>query len=654
MSKIRGGSVIRRPSTTGDVGTAGCLVQFPNIPEKLYMLTAGHCLVGPLTKQFDPVEEVISENRPGQQLGRLAGWTTSLGELTADAALIEVDPALVDPEIGDLGPPGSVNGDPKVGDELIIFGLGQRRTGKIQELPVDMSIDMRIPDFEQPLRVNYLQQIKCTSFSEAGCSGAIALDKDRNVVGMVVAGDGSKFTLVTPIDAVLAHPKWGTDLPALQICRTIPVTATAPEPHIVAGISSVITADRLRALCPAIRADILEAILTDAPQVFPGARLNSTVRIAHFFAQIATETEGLRRLDENLNYTTAARLRQVFPALFPTDESARPFLGDPEKLGNFVYANKLGNNQPGDGFAYRGSGLIQLTGRANFRDVGISIGNPLLENTPELARHSDSALQIALGYWSTRDINKVADGSTDADVVEVTRLVHPALAALTDRQAYFRKALSIFARPVPSARPVAFSDPAPVRLGTNSADGNQQRSELSGPQWVERFPTSRSITDLAPSFAANVREFMDALEAAGAKFEISATLRPKQRTYLMHWAWEIGINLFDPSTVPPMDGVPVRWAHPELAHSRLAAQQMVTAYGMVQIAALNSQHTDGLAIDMTIFWTGSLSIRQRNGSAMLIESQPRNGSNPELISVGAGYGVIKLPSDPPHWSNDGR
>ena len=57
---------------------------------------------------------------------------------------------------------------------------------------------------------------------------------------------------------------------------------------------------------------------------------------------------------------------------------------------------------------------------------------------------------------------------------------------------------------------------------------------------------------------------------------------------------------------------------------------------------------------MTISWSGSLSIRQQDGSSRRIDSQPRNGSNRELVAVGAGYGVFKLASHPPHWSDDGR
>src|ERR1700687_3563916 len=92
-------------------------------------------------------------------------------------------------------------------------------------------------------------------------------------------------------------------------------------------IAALVTIPRLRAVCPKARDDILEAIITDAPGEFPGAGLDDPVKIAHFIAQIATESGGLGRLDENLGYTTAARLATVFGhALFPTAASATPFL----------------------------------------------------------------------------------------------------------------------------------------------------------------------------------------------------------------------------------------------------------------------------------------------------------------------------------------
>src|SRR5271154_3360521 len=107
-----------------------------------------------------------------------------------------------------------------------------------------------------------------------------------------------------------------------------------------------------------------------APSALPAAGLADPVRISHFFAQIATETGGLRRLDENLNYTTVKRLRDIFSSKFKTDDSAKGYIRNPEKLANFVYAGRNGNSKPGDGWQYRGSGLIQITGRDNFDKIG--------------------------------------------------------------------------------------------------------------------------------------------------------------------------------------------------------------------------------------------------------------------------------------------
>jgi hypothetical protein len=156
------------------------------------------------------------------------------------------------------------------------------------------------------------------------------------------------------------------------------------------------------------------------------------------------------------------------------------------------------------------------------------------------------------------------------------------------------------------------------------------------------------------AFAKSVTAFPDALMAAGARVDISATYRPKERAYLMHWAWLISREKFDLAKVPPMPGVAIRWDHGALAKSRTAAKQMVDVYGMAFIAVLNSKHTERLAIDMTIGWKQALSIERKSGSKTTLAAQPRNGGNRQLIAVGAEYGVIKLPTDPPHWSDDGR
>jgi putative chitinase len=200
---------------------------------------------------------------------------------------------------------------------------------------------------------------------------------------------------------------------------------------------NLITVDRIKAVCPNADHDIIEAIVTAAPVSLPKAGLNDPIRLAHFIAQIATETGGLRRLDEDLNYT-AARLVKVFPRRFKSVTGAQPYVRNPEKLANFVYGGRNGNKEPGDGFRYRGSGLIQLTGRGNFDAVGNLVGMNLVDN-PELARHADSALEIALGYWTKHKINSVAGTASDDAVKAVTKLINPALQGLDDRKAYFTK-----------------------------------------------------------------------------------------------------------------------------------------------------------------------------------------------------------------------
>lgn len=182
----------------------------------------------------------------------------------------------------------------------------------------------------------------------------------------------------------------------------------------------------------------------------------------------------------------------------------------------------------------------------------------------------------------------------------------------------------------------------------------------SGPEWCDRFPTSRSLDDLADPFRGNARRFVAALRAAGATVSIAATLRPKQRAFLMHHAWRIAKQLEDPRRVPPMDDVPILWAHVDAAGqfdpvaSRQAAQAMVDRYGIVVQPSLTSKHIAGQAMDISIGWAGTLEIAGADGAVMRIADGPRNGQNAALHLVGRGYGVIKLVSDPPHWSDDGH
>jgi hypothetical protein len=92
----------------------------------------------------------------------------------------------------------------------------------------------------------------------------------------------------------------------------------------------------------------------------------------------------------------------------------------------------------------------------------------------------------------------------------------------------------------------------------------------------------------------------------------------------------------------------------DLAASRKAATAMVNGYDIAFQPAINSRHTQGRAIDMTISWTGKLNIENQSGEVVTISSTPRNGFNTALRKVGKTYDVTKHPTDPPHWSTDGH
>jgi len=141
----------------------------------------------------------------------------------------------------------------------------------------------------------------------------------------------------------------------------------------------------------------------------------------------------------------------------------------------------------------------------------------------------------------------------------------------------------------------------------------------------------------------------------------TSVYRPPERAYLMHYSWNIARRNHDPSTVPAYNGVEICWVHRndtgavDRTASSNAAENMVTAYGIVRQPALTSRHTIRQAFDITLSWAGDIDIVDARGTTVTINTAPRNGLNAQLRAVGATYGVIAGPADdPPHWSTDGR
>ena len=162
-------------------------------------------------------------------------------------------------------------------------------------------------------------------------------------------------------------------------------------------------------------------------------------RIAAFIAQVGHESGQLTRLVENLNYSADA-LRKTWPSRFNAG-LASTAARKPEQIANIAYGNRMGNTEQGDGWKYRGRGLIQITGRANYAECAEALGLDLM-NHPELLEKPQHACMSAAWFWASRGLNTLADaGKFDA----ITRRINGGQNGAADRQALYARALKVLA-----------------------------------------------------------------------------------------------------------------------------------------------------------------------------------------------------------------
>ena len=168
--------------------------------------------------------------------------------------------------------------------------------------------------------------------------------------------------------------------------------------------------------------------------------ISTPVRQAFFVGQCAHESGNFRILEENLRYSATALMR-VWPSRFPNLEVANQFAGNAEKIANKVYAGRMGNGnqESGEGYAYRGRGLFQLTGKENYDNCGKAIGADLI-NQPQLLVEPHYAAMSAAWFWNKKGLNALAD-SKDYDTM--TKRINGGLIGLDGRKAKIAKALSI-------------------------------------------------------------------------------------------------------------------------------------------------------------------------------------------------------------------
>ena len=161
---------------------------------------------------------------------------------------------------------------------------------------------------------------------------------------------------------------------------------------------------------------------------------------ASFLGQCGHESAGFTALVENLNYK-AESLCKVWPKRFPSLEMAQPYHRNPEAIANHVYANRMGNGdeESGDGWNFRGRGLIQLTGRDNYRACGEALGADL-ESDPDLVSQPMYAALSAGWFWHKNHLNNIAQ-----DITAVTKKINGGTHGLEDRVARTQRALDALA-----------------------------------------------------------------------------------------------------------------------------------------------------------------------------------------------------------------
>lgn len=169
--------------------------------------------------------------------------------------------------------------------------------------------------------------------------------------------------------------------------------------------------------------------------------INTPERIAGFLAQVGHESGGLRFTIENLNYRADA-LTRVWPSRFPPGV-AESYAMQPERIANRAYADRMGNGNEasGDGWAYRGRGLIQLTGKDAYAAFSLAAdNNALLE--PNLVAEVELAALSAGWFWSSNGLNALADNK---DIVGMTVRVNGGTNGLDDRQMRYSRLISVLA-----------------------------------------------------------------------------------------------------------------------------------------------------------------------------------------------------------------
>lgn len=197
--------------------------------------------------------------------------------------------------------------------------------------------------------------------------------------------------------------------------------------------------DILKQLFPSTNIETLEKYVEPINDTFVNYDISNTLRQAAFMAQVGHESSGLRIIKENLNYSVKG-LKSTFPKYFPGN-LADLYAKQPEKIANRVYANRMGNGDEasGDGWKFRGRGLIQITGKNNYTNLAKEF-NMNLNAVIIWLENPQGATFSAGWFWHLRNLNDYADHD---DIVKITKLINGGTNGLQERKKLYSLAKDI-------------------------------------------------------------------------------------------------------------------------------------------------------------------------------------------------------------------
>lgn len=196
-----------------------------------------------------------------------------------------------------------------------------------------------------------------------------------------------------------------------------------------------ITSPQIHAAFPVTPIATIDAFVVFLNDQFAKHDINTVNRAAAFLAQCGVESGGFLHLVENLNYS-AEGLRRVWPSHF-SPALAEACAHNPEKIANIAYANRYENGDAasGDGFKFRGRGLIQVTFKANYAAFKAATGHDVIAQ-PEWLATPQGAVESAVWFWTAHSLNAFAD---KGDMLSITKRVNGGTTALSERCAAYGK-----------------------------------------------------------------------------------------------------------------------------------------------------------------------------------------------------------------------